>query len=152
MTLQDIATGLRARKSGSGFMACCPAHKDKNPSLHLSEKNGKILVYCFAGCTQQEVIEQLREMNLWPRRERLPYPIYCHVRQLEQFIADMDREKEALLAQESFLAYMADFMDRDREFASEYREWTDAEFRRWIELCSAQREAREEIRKISASS
>jgi hypothetical protein len=66
MTAAYIAKALGGRKSGSGWMARCPAHRDINPSLSLRDTNGKILVYCFAGCSQRDVISALRELGLWP--------------------------------------------------------------------------------------
>jgi putative DNA primase/helicase len=47
-------------------MACCPAHDDANPSLHITEVNGRVLFYCFAGCSQQAVLDRLRDKGLWP--------------------------------------------------------------------------------------
>jgi putative DNA primase/helicase len=47
-------------------MLCCPAHDDRNPSLAISERDGRILVKCFAGCTQADVIETLKSRGLWP--------------------------------------------------------------------------------------
>ena len=33
------------------FMACCPAHDDKSPSLRIDVTDeGNILLHCFAGC------------------------------------------------------------------------------------------------------
>jgi hypothetical protein len=40
----------RVRCHGERYTALCPAHEDNNASLSISEKNGKILVKCFAGC------------------------------------------------------------------------------------------------------
>ena len=38
-------------KGHSRFVALCPAHEDKNPSLALCElSDGRILLHCFAGC------------------------------------------------------------------------------------------------------
>jgi putative DNA primase/helicase len=54
------------KQSGKNYITHCPAHKDNDPSLSISEKDGKILVKCFGGCTQQEVIAALKERNLWP--------------------------------------------------------------------------------------
>ena len=39
----------KVRKNGNGYMACCPVHTEKTPSLSLTEKDGKILCHCF-GC------------------------------------------------------------------------------------------------------
>ncbi len=71
-TLSGIASGLnKVRWHGDyKFSACCPAHDDRNPSLSVSESNGKILVKCFAGCTQEEVIGSLRDLGLWHTASR----------------------------------------------------------------------------------
>jgi hypothetical protein len=44
-----------ARKNGSDFMARCPAHEDKTPSLSITERNGMILFKCHAGCTFEAI-------------------------------------------------------------------------------------------------
>ena len=51
---------------GKGSMCRCPAHDDRNPSLSVTERDGTILVYCFAGCSQTEVIQALKDRGLWP--------------------------------------------------------------------------------------
>ena len=39
------------------WVACCPAHQDKNPSLAIRETDdGRILLKCFAGCSAYEVV------------------------------------------------------------------------------------------------
>jgi archaellum biogenesis ATPase FlaH len=59
-------------KSGGGFMACCPAHDDSNPSLSIDDaENGGVLVKCWAGCTQDAVVTALKNRDLWPDRERV---------------------------------------------------------------------------------
>jgi hypothetical protein len=45
------------RRNGSQWKALCPAHADKNPSLSVSEKNGKILLNCLAGCPTEKVLD-----------------------------------------------------------------------------------------------
>lgn len=59
---QIISDTLGGRpKSGGFFMACCPAHDDRNPSLKIEDgDNGKVLVKCWAGCTQDQVITALK--------------------------------------------------------------------------------------------
>ena len=71
MTAGTIARHLRGRKHPGGYMACCPAHRDKNPSLSLKDgDDGKILVHCHAGCEQARVIDALKSKGLWPEREQ----------------------------------------------------------------------------------
>lgn len=70
MTAEAMANALHGRRCGRGWTAKCPAHDDRGPSLSISERNGKILVHCFAGCSQREVVEALRALGLWPERER----------------------------------------------------------------------------------
>lgn len=66
--LEEIAARLGpAKRNGSdGVMVKCPAHDDKNPSLAVSVRDGRLLVNCFAGCSQTAVIEALRSQGLWP--------------------------------------------------------------------------------------
>ena len=43
-----------------GWMACCPAHDDHNPSMHVNVgKDGRILVKCYAGCTTADIVAAL---------------------------------------------------------------------------------------------
>jgi hypothetical protein len=70
MTAADIADALHGRRSGAGWVARCPAHKDKTPSLSIRESDSRILVHCFSGCTQRDVVIALRERGLWPERPR----------------------------------------------------------------------------------
>lgn len=51
------ATG--ARRVGSGWMALCPAHEDRNPSLSVSEGDTCALVTCHAGCETEAVLSAL---------------------------------------------------------------------------------------------
>lgn len=60
------ALGRYSRKAGGGFMACCPAHDDRTPSLSIDDgDDGRILVRCMAGCDQGAVIEALKDRGLW---------------------------------------------------------------------------------------
>ncbi len=59
--------GCTCTKNGQGrFTVHCPAHADGNPSLSVKEEEGRILVHCFAGCAQENVINSLRDMGVWP--------------------------------------------------------------------------------------
>ena len=51
MTAEPIARALGGRKAGGYWMARCPAHDDREPSLSISASNeGKVLVRCHAEC------------------------------------------------------------------------------------------------------
>jgi hypothetical protein len=47
----------------------CPAHDDRNPSLSVTERDGRILVHCHAGCPSERVIDALKQRGLWPTRQ-----------------------------------------------------------------------------------
>src|SRR5438093_534376 len=63
---ETVARALNGRRSGGGWVACCPAHDDKKPSLSIADgENGTLLVHCHAGCSQASVISKLKSMELW---------------------------------------------------------------------------------------
>lgn len=62
---EAIALALGGRRSGTGWIARCPAHDDGNPSLSVTQRDGRVLVCCRAGCEQREVIAALRARGLW---------------------------------------------------------------------------------------
>jgi len=72
LNAESIAMSLdKPRRNGNGkYIACCPAHDDKNPSLAITDANNTTLVYCFSGCQQINVIEALRARGLWPDTKR----------------------------------------------------------------------------------
>ncbi len=73
MTADSIAQALQARRSGSCWMAKCPAHDDHNPSPSIKELDGKVLLHCHAGCAQHDVIDALKTRELWhPHRFENP--------------------------------------------------------------------------------
>lgn len=48
--------GVR-RTRESQWLALCPAHADRSPSLSIKEGDeGRTLVYCFAGCPPDDVV------------------------------------------------------------------------------------------------
>jgi len=65
MNADSIIKALDGRRSGSAWMAKCPAHEDNNPSLSIREADGKVLLHCHAGCTQSDVICALKALGLW---------------------------------------------------------------------------------------
>lgn len=66
MKAETIAKALGGRKAGGGWMARCPAHDDREPSLSIRDgDDSKVLVRCHAGCDQARVIIALRSRGLW---------------------------------------------------------------------------------------
>lgn len=60
MTTQDILHRLKGvKKQGSGWVAICPAHQDKSPSLSIDDGDEGTLLHCHAGCTYKQIMDAL---------------------------------------------------------------------------------------------
>jgi putative DNA primase/helicase len=71
MNAESLAMALGGRKARAAWIACCPAHQDRDPSLAITDaKDGNVLVRCHAGCDQRDVIEALRARGLWEAARR----------------------------------------------------------------------------------
>lgn len=57
----DALGGTWSRKGG---MCCCPAHADRTPSLSITIGRRAILLHCFAGCTNEEVLRGLTKAGI----------------------------------------------------------------------------------------
>ncbi len=73
------------RQTGQGrWLAACPAHEDRTPSLSIRElSDGRVLIHDFGGCAAGDVLAAvgLRLSDLFPERlgdhvkgERRPFP------------------------------------------------------------------------------
>lgn len=48
------------QKGNGKWLACCPVHNDKSPSLGIDDDNGVVLIHCFGcGATGPEVADKL---------------------------------------------------------------------------------------------
>src|SRR5262249_15656944 len=59
------------KKSGSGWIARCPAHDDAKASLSIRQgKDGKILLHCHAGCPLENIVAALglKTSDLFPKQ------------------------------------------------------------------------------------
>jgi putative DNA primase/helicase len=79
LSARDIVRALSGQWHGHYGMARCPAHEDRTPSLSVTEKGGRVLVKCHAGCAQTDVLAALADKSLWgggttPPRSALPPP------------------------------------------------------------------------------
>ena len=61
MQIADFLALLKGVKQGHNgeYMALCPGHNDREPSLSVKEADGKILVKCFAGCDLTDILKPL---------------------------------------------------------------------------------------------
>ena len=56
MNTQGVLDRLEHVTGGNGkWMALCPAHKDRSPSLAINEADDRLLLHCFAGCETKYV-------------------------------------------------------------------------------------------------
>ena len=47
------------RKSGTGWIAKCPAHEDRSPSLSVKEGQRGVMLHCHAGCSFAAIVEAM---------------------------------------------------------------------------------------------
>ncbi len=87
---QGITRALRGVWHGRYGTARCPAHEDRLPSLSISNGNdGRLLLYCHAGCSFREIIQALIRIGLLGKQA------YAHTLSFsKQFCADLKRVKQ----------------------------------------------------------
>ena len=73
MTIDTLLTRLEKVKQTSKetYIACCPSHDDRNPSLAIKDlPDGRILIHCFAGCEPTSILHSIGlDMNaLFPEK------------------------------------------------------------------------------------
>jgi hypothetical protein len=58
---EDVLDKLEvASRNGEKAMSYCPAHDDRNnPSLSVKAENGRLLLYCFAGCPPEDIVSKI---------------------------------------------------------------------------------------------
>lgn len=45
------------RTAGNSWVACCPAHEDRSPSMTVKDVgDGRVLIHCFAGCDVESIL------------------------------------------------------------------------------------------------
>ncbi|MFT7569460.1 MAG: putative DNA primase/helicase [Paracoccaceae bacterium] len=75
MNAETIAIALGGKRAGSDWMARCPAHSDRTPSMSLADGDtGNVVVCCHAGCPQEAVIAALRDKGVWPGKSDIERP------------------------------------------------------------------------------
>lgn len=58
MKLQQLLSSLAKvrQTSRDSWVACCPAHADKSPSMTIKAAPNTILIHCFGGCSTEEIL------------------------------------------------------------------------------------------------
>lgn len=65
----ELVSALGGKWQGHYGMARCPAHSDRTPSLRVEDgKDGRTLLYCYAGCENRDIIGVLRSRGIWNGR------------------------------------------------------------------------------------
>jgi len=72
----------KVKQTGSGnWIACCPAHQDKSPSMTIAETpDERILIHCFAGCSPNEILSAVG-MEL---SDLFPEKLAAHIKPLRR--------------------------------------------------------------------
>ena len=99
--LKAILDKLKKVKVVNGkTWACCPVHKDNNPSMTLTERDGKVLIHCFS--CQASGLEVVNALGLSPnvlfekqgQRPAIPRSVIEKAKEDLYFISIFDMEKE----------------------------------------------------------
>jgi hypothetical protein len=118
-----MADALHGRKYGTRWMALCPVHECDGrlhkPSLGILERDGRVLVRCYAGCSQADVIAALRAHGLWLKHERPGRTPGERARLAREYVEAQRIHAEA--------SYFADAVARMAEWALEELPPTDPE-------------------------
>lgn len=83
----------KVRRTGpQKFIALCPAHADKSPSLSIREtSDGTILFHCHAGCSSDDVLSGagLSWTDILPNKEFIPRPIAYPELELDYLVIEI---------------------------------------------------------------
>lgn len=101
MTTREVLERLQGvKRSNGGWVARCPAHDDKEPSLKISEgSDGRTLMHCHAGCALPSVVGAigLSETDLFLEKHangngrRTPVATYEYTDEQDKTLYHVDR-------------------------------------------------------------
>jgi hypothetical protein len=74
--VENLVQRLHAKPSGEGWLAKCPAHDDRTPSLSITEgDDGRVLLFCHAGCPTENVgFARVGDEDLFPADKSTALP------------------------------------------------------------------------------
>jgi hypothetical protein len=76
--LETVLSRLeKVKKTGQGkYLAVCPSHEDKSPSLAIKAVDDRLLLHCFAGCETSDVLGSLglKFEDIMPNQRKGNFP------------------------------------------------------------------------------
>jgi len=99
MTITEIVNIFDAKKSGNAWIAHCPSHSDKTPSLSIAEgTDGRVLIKCHAGCTIEKICADMRInlSDLFVKQLPAPQPTVAPLRKIVATYDYMDADNKLL--------------------------------------------------------
>ena len=94
VNLREMLDGVVGE--GESFMAKCPAHDDRSPSMRVTYRDDRILLYCCAGCTAQDILDSLNLSwsdlfnSQWTAAERQAYAQKQQLRKVDPMEVEMN--------------------------------------------------------------
>ena len=79
MVAEKLAKLLKGKKGQNGeWVACCPNHKETNPSFSVKGEGKEIVMKCFAGCDQKALFKSAIKIyeETYGKEEQEKYYIY----------------------------------------------------------------------------
>ncbi len=108
MSFEIIIAALDAKRQGKRYIAKCPAHDDRSPSLMISEReDGSTGIHCFAGCQPDDILAAvgLDKKEAWkPRPEYNTSQHRASCERTSRIIALTISERKGLAGISAYLA------------------------------------------------
>lgn len=84
---------VREERRGQ-WVACCPAHDDRNPSMAIGQgEDGRVLVHCHSGCSAHDIVTAigLQLQDLFPPTDRHYPSLMAHIHTRPKHLEHDDR-------------------------------------------------------------
>jgi hypothetical protein len=123
---------------GPRWMACCPAHDDRHPSLSINLEHDRILIHCFAGCRPEWILQSVglslsdlfldrKTGGFSQKRESFQWSsFYGRIRELELVLNELEFRAEAMCDRASQLIAAT--------HGADISTWTDEEHHRVLNM------------------